>query len=41
MGARLCAQSIGIDWLIAGLLTRGLPADEAQAIESAARAILA
>jgi len=41
MGARLCAQNIGIDWLIAGLLTRGLPADEAQAIESAARAILA
>ena len=41
MGARLCAQGIGIDWLIAGLLTRGLPADEAQAIESAARAILA
>lgn len=41
MGAHLCAQSIGIDWLIAGLLTRGLPADEAQAIESAARAILA
>jgi len=41
MGARLCAQLIGIDWLIAGLLTRGLPADEAQAIESAARAILA
>jgi energy-coupling factor transporter ATP-binding protein EcfA2 len=41
MGARLCAQGVGICWLIPGLLTRGLPADEAQAIEQAALAILA
>jgi cobaltochelatase CobS len=37
MGAKLCAHGIGVDWLIPGLLTRGLPADESAAIESAAR----
>ena len=41
-GAKLCAQGVGVDWLVSGLLTRGLPEDEALAIETAARnAILA
>lgn len=37
MGAKLCAHGIGIDWLIPGLITRGLPNDEASALESAIR----
>jgi len=37
MGAKLCRAGIGLDWLIPGLITRGLPADEAQALATAFR----
>lgn len=37
MGAKLCRAGLGLDWLIPGLITRGLPEDEARILELAFR----
>ena len=37
MGAKLCRSGLGLDWLIPGLITRGLPEDEARILELAFR----
>jgi hypothetical protein len=40
MGAKLCRAGLGLAWLIPGLITRGLPEDEAKALETAFREVL-